>query len=183
MTHLCFLTSISSFDQEICVEAVAHTDQPCTVCIQRSSSRVQLLDGRSVRGPGTILKKLRTKEVNIAELKTISAYLKELREHLEDSLKLAQEEQQKSQKCYKKYFDKKYKSNCFELEDQLMILLPTDSYKSLMQWSGAYIVENRVGENDYRVKIGFKTKTYHLNMLKKYIARELEARSGCGTYK
>ena len=27
-----------------------------------------------------------------------------------------------------------------------------------------------VGANDYRVKMGSKTKTYHMNMLKKYIA-------------
>ena len=26
--------------------------------------------------------------------------------------------------------------------------------------------------NDYRIKMGSKTKTYHLNMLMKYIARE-----------
>ena len=43
-----------------------------------------------------------------------------------------------------------------------------------MQWRGPYIVESRVGANDYRIKLGSKTSTYHLNtsMLKKYIARE-----------
>ena len=35
-------------------------------------------------------------------------------------------------------------------------------------------MESRVGANDYRIKMGSKTKTYHLNMLKKYIAREPE---------
>ena len=29
-----------------------------------------------------------------------------------------------------------------------------------------------MGANDYRIKMGSKTKTYHVNMLKKYIARE-----------
>ena len=43
-----------------------------------------------------------------------------------------------------------------------------------MQWRGPYIVESRVGANDYRMKMGPKTKTYHLNMLKKYIAGEPE---------
>ena len=37
-----------------------------------------------------------------------------------------------------------------------------------------YIVESHVGANDYRVKMGTKTKTYHVNMLRKYIAREPE---------
>ena len=29
-----------------------------------------------------------------------------------------------------------------------------------------------MGANDYRIKMGSKTKTYHVNKLKKYIARE-----------
>ena len=41
-----------------------------------------------------------------------------------------------------------------------------------MQWRGPYTVESRVGANDYKVKMGSKTKTYHVNMLKKYISRE-----------
>ena len=41
-----------------------------------------------------------------------------------------------------------------------------------MQLRGPYTVESRVGANDYKIKIGSKTKTYHMNMLKKYIARE-----------
>ena len=32
-----------------------------------------------------------------------------------------------------------------------------------------------MGANDYRVNMGFKTKTYNVNMLKKNIAREREA--------
>ena len=43
-----------------------------------------------------------------------------------------------------------------------------------MQWRGPHTVESHVGANDYRVKIGSKTKTYHLSMLKKYISREPE---------
>ena len=44
-----------------------------------------------------------------------------------------------------------------------------------MQWRGPYIVESRVGAKDYRIKMGSKTKMYHMNMLKNYIAREPEA--------
>ena len=35
-------------------------------------------------------------------------------------------------------------------------------------------MESHVGANDYRIKMGSKTKTYHLNMLKKYVARTHE---------
>ena len=133
-----------------------------------------MLYGRSVRGPGTILKELWTKEVNIPEVKSSYEYVTELRERLEDSLKLAQEELEKSQKRYKRYYDRKAKPRRLEVGDRVLILLPTDSNKLLMQWRGPYTVESRVGANDYRVKMGSKTKTYHVNMLKKYISREPE---------
>ena len=35
-------------------------------------------------------------------------------------------------------------------------------------------MESCVGANDYRIKMGSNTKTYHMNMLKKYNAREPE---------
>ena len=137
-------------------------------------SPFQLLYGRSVRGPGTILKELWTKEVNIPEVKSSYEYVTELRERLEDLLKLAQEELEKSQKRYKRHYDRKAKPRRLEVGDRVLILLPTDSNKLLMQWRGPYTVESRVGANDYRVKMGSKTKTYHVNVLKKYISREPE---------
>ena len=73
--------------------------------------------------------------MNITEVKTSYEYVTELCERLENSLKLDQEELQKSQKRYKKH------------------------YTGLM--------ESHVGAKDYRVKMGSKTKKYHMNMLKK----------------
>ena len=137
-------------------------------------SPFQLSYGCSVRGPGTILKELWTEEVNIPEVKSRYEYVTELRERLEDSLKLAQEELEKTQKRYNRHFDWKAKPRQLEVGDRVLIQLPTDSNKLLMQWRGPYTVESRVGASDYRVKMGSKTKTYHINMLKKYISREPE---------
>ena len=47
-------------------------------------------------------------------------------ERPEDSLKLAQEELQKSQKHYRKHYDKKAKPICLEVGDQVLILLLTE---------------------------------------------------------
>ena len=93
-------------------------------------SPFQLLYRHSVRGPGTILKELWTKEVNIPEVKSSYKYVTELQKHLEDSLKLAQEELERSQKRYKRHYDR------------VLILLPTDSNKLLIQWRGPYTVES-----------------------------------------
>ena len=127
---------------------------------------------RTLRGPGIILNQLWTKKVNIPEVKTSYEYVTEFHERLKDLLKLAREELQKSQKRYNKHYDKKAKPRRLEVGDQVLILLPTESNKLLMQWRGPYIVASRVGANNYRVKVGCKTKMYHVNMLKKYIARE-----------
>ena len=70
---------------------------------------------------------------------------------------------------------KKAKPRCLKVGDQVLILLPRESNNLLMQWKGPYIVESRVGVSDYRVKMGSKTKTYHVNMLSiLYIPREPE---------
>ena len=132
-------------------------------------SPFHLLYGHSVRGPGTILKELWTEEVIIPEVKSSYEYVTKLRECLEDSLKLAQGELEKFQKRYKRHYDRKVKPRRLEVGDRVLILLPTDRNKLLMQWRRPYTVESSVGANDYRVKMGSKTKTYHVNMLKKYV--------------
>ena len=112
--------------------------------------------------------------MNIPEVKSRYEYVTELREHLEDLLKLAQEELEKSQKRYKTHNDRKAKPRRLEVGDRVLILPPTDSNKLLKQCRGPYTVESHVRANDYRVKMGSKTKTYYVYMLKKYISREHE---------
>ena len=73
-------------------------------------------------------------------------------------IQVDQEELQKFQKCYKKYYDRKAKPRCLEVGDQVLILHPTDSNKLLMQWRGPYTVESRVGANNYRNKDGIQEK-------------------------
>src|SRR5688572_31595107 len=72
----------------------------------------------------------------------------------------------------KRYSDKKSRNRKLEIGEKVLLLLPTSNNKLLMQWQGPLIVRDKVGEYDYRVedKNG-KIKTYHINMLKKYIDR------------
>ena len=44
-----------------------------------------------------------------------------------------------------------------------------------MQQRGPYTSGDSLGANNYQVKMGSKTKTHHVNMLKKYIARQPDA--------
>ena len=71
--------------------------------------------------------------MNIPDVKSSYKYVAELRERLDDSLKLAQEELQKSQKHCKKYSDKKTKARCLDVGDQVLIFLLTDSKHNAME--------------------------------------------------
>ena len=135
-------------------------------------SPFELLFGRTVRGPVQILKELWTKEFDVPDIKTSYQYVVELRERIEEGLALAQEALSQSQTRYKKYYDKKAKARKFEVGNQVLMLLPTDSNKLLMQWKGPYKIEQVVSVNDYKVNIDGKLKTYHANMLKKYFTRD-----------
>ena len=54
----------------------------------------------------------------------------------------------------------------------MLVLLPTDHNKLLMQWKGPFEVSSVAGLNDYKVKVKGKEKVYHANLLKKYFERE-----------
>ena len=41
-----------------------------------------------------------------------------------------------------------------------------------MQWQGPFKIVQKVAKHDYRLKVGDKEKTYHTNLLKKYVWRE-----------
>ena len=70
------------------------------------------------------------------------------------------------------YAADKSKVRKFQSGEKVLILLPTDHNKLLMQWKGPFEVSSVVGLNDYKVKVKGKEKVYHANLLKKYFERE-----------
>ena len=101
-------------------------------------SPFELLYGRTVRGPIQILKELWTEEVDIPEVTTSYQYVLELRERLDTTMKMAQEELRKKQVRNKRLYDRKAKKRVFLVGDNVLMLLPTDNNKRLMQWRGPY---------------------------------------------
>ncbi|KAK7096005.1 hypothetical protein V1264_005353 [Littorina saxatilis] len=138
-------------------------------------SPFELMYGRTVRGPMQILKELWTKDVDTPEVKNSYQYVFELREKLEETLEIARENLRKSQDSGKHYYDRKAVNRKFTPGNKVLILLPTDHNKLLMQWKGPYEVEAVVGINDYKVNVGKKSKIYHANLLKLYVERPPEA--------
>ena len=136
-------------------------------------SPFELLYGRTVRGPEQILKELWTGETGGTEVKTSYQYVFEWRERLNNTMKIAQEELLKSRKKNKTLYDRRANRREFQEGDKVLLLLPTDTNKLLMQWKGPYEILSRCGKGiDYRIEVNKKVKTLHANMLKKYIERD-----------
>jgi len=73
-----------------------------------------------------------------------------------------------SQVKQQKYYNRKIQATSFQAGDKVLVLLPSDSNKLLLQWKDPFTVIARVRKDDYRVQLSGKVKTYHANMLKKY---------------
>ena len=58
---------------------------------------------------------------------------------------------EKSALKYKKYYDQKKRGRDLKVGDQVLILLPTDNKKLLMQWKGPFKVVEKFNNCDYRI--------------------------------
>jgi len=82
------------------------------------------------------LRELMTSEKVEPEVKTTYEYLLDLKKRLQSTCQLAQIEPQKSQIRQRKPYVRKTKVRTFEKEDGVLVLLPTDTNKLLLQWTG-----------------------------------------------
>ena len=128
-------------------------------------SPFELLYGRSVRGPMAILRELWSGEVNDEQVRSTYQCVIELRERLEETCQLARDNLEKVQFKQKTYYDKRARLRKFDVGDKVLLLLPTDSNKLLLQWKGPYEVVEIVNRMDYRVDVDGVVGTYHANML------------------
>ena len=134
-------------------------------------SPFELLYGRSVRGPMAILRELWSGEVNDEQVLSTYQYVIELRERLEQTCQLARDNLKKVQFKQKTYYDKRARTRKFDVGDKVLLLLPTESNKLLLQRKGPYEVVEIVNRMDYKVDVDGVVGTYHANMLKQYVER------------
>ena len=135
-------------------------------------SPFELLYGRNVRGPMAILRELWSDEVNDEQVLSTYQYVIELRERLEQTCKLALENLEKVQIKQKTYYDKRARSRKFDVGDKVLLLLPTESNKLLLQWKGPYEIVEVLNRMDYKVNVKGVVNTYPANMLKLYVERQ-----------
>jgi hypothetical protein len=138
-------------------------------------SPFELIYGRTVRGPMAILRDLWTKRETTPEVKTTYQYVLDLQERLQETCEMAKQELLKAQQTQKRHFDVKARPKAFSCGDRVLLLLPTDHNKLLMQWKGPYTVIERVNGNNYRIQLPDRKRLFHANMLKRYVDRQIEA--------
>ena len=74
----------------------------------------------------------------------------------------------------KSYYDRRARSHKFDVGDKVLLLLPTDSNKLLLQWKGPYEVVEVVNRINYKIDVNGVVSTYHANILKQYVERRNE---------
>jgi len=135
-------------------------------------SPFELLYGRRVRGPMSILRQAWTDDRAPEEVQATATYVVELRNRIHETCQLAQENLRKAAGRYAVAFNRKAKPRHFKVGERVLLLLPQHQNKLQLQWQGPYPVTARVGEADYRVKVGEKERLYHANLLRLYAERE-----------
>ncbi|XP_069106410.1 uncharacterized protein [Argopecten irradians] len=96
----------------------------------------------------------------------------ELLDRLEETCKIARESLRQSQGSYKHHYDKKARDRQLEVGQKVLVLLPTDNNKLLLQWKGPFNIVEVVNQMNYKVEAGGKVKVYHVNLLKHYVERK-----------
>ena len=135
-------------------------------------SPFEMIYGHPVQGPMDILKTLWTKEIEDPNIETSYTYVTNLKERLEETCKIAQEELSKASLRYRKIYNRKARDRRLVPGDKALLLLPTAHNKLLMQWKGPFQVLERVNKHDYRIDVNGKPRLFHINMLKTYRDRD-----------
>ena len=85
----------------------------------------EMIYGRSVRGPMSILKELWTKQIDEGKVKTTYQYVADLRDRLERTYDIAHSSLEKASKRYVAYYNRKARTKRMKLGDRVLVLLPT----------------------------------------------------------
>ena len=72
------------------------------------------------------------------------------------------------------YYDRRAKPRSFKVGDKVLLLLPSDSNKLLLQWRGPFEIVEVLNRVDYRVNVNGYIHTYHANILKSMLNGKLK---------
>ena len=136
-------------------------------------SPFELLYGRTPKGPTQILSEIWSGKKTDVEVRTTYQYVADLKDTMEYTAQLAKEAMEKARITHKRHYDRKTVKRELSPGDDVLVLLPTDNNKLLLQWQGPFKVKAKTAPCDYLIKGSHdKDRVFHINMLKKYFRRE-----------
>ena len=131
-----------------------------------------LLFGRPIAGPLEALKvKWTNRQLNETAVNA-PTYVQELKARLKTGWTAAAKALRQARLRQAKYYNRKAKDRSLQIGEKVLILLPQGNNKLEISWRGPYQIIEKLSRTNYRIQIGRKIKTYHINLLKKFIERE-----------
>ena len=139
-------------------------------------SPFELLYGRSVSGPLTLLKSSWISDVDLNTAKqNVIDFITETRDNVKEAIDVATTHAQLERDKAKRWYDKKAREINYEVGDEVLVLLPMLSKPLQAKYHGPYVIVEKLGPVDYVVKTPDRRKqrrVCHANLLKPYIRRK-----------
>ena len=141
-------------------------------------SPFELLFGRNVRGPLSLLKSEWTKgTLSLCSKKqNVVAYMLNLRTQLRECMDIVNDNARRVKLKSKHWYDKRARERTFKPGDLVLALLPMVKGPLDLKYQGPYRVLEKVGPVDYIVETPGRRKSsalLHVNLLKRYIQRNV----------
>ncbi len=137
-------------------------------------SPFELLYGREVRGPLSLLEEIWKGSHKIPDPQNVVAYVLQMREKLESMSQFAQKNLTDSQTRQQTWYDKKARARSFQPGAKVLVMLPSDNSKLLAKWQGPFEVIQKLGSTTYEIALPGQIRSkriLHINLLKEWHER------------
>ncbi|GFT39155.1 retrovirus-related Pol polyprotein from transposon opus [Trichonephila clavipes] len=137
-------------------------------------SPYQLVYGRLPYGPMSILKEFWTgkREIPTSGACSVEEYLRQLQKKLQDAHEIAWGNSTKNQECMTSHYNLRSREKSFSVGDEVLILLPSSTYKLLNTWIGPAKVVALTRPHSCLVQMeDSSTRELHIYKLRPYISR------------
>ena len=132
-------------------------------------SPFELVYGRNPRGPLDVLRE--EWQEPAAKKESMVSFMLDTYEKLKAARDLAKATETKAKTNMKTWYDKTARARSFEVDDLVLVLLPSHSNKLLAKWQGPFLITEKLSTTTYRVRmehIRRPDRTYHVNMLSRW---------------
>ena len=124
--------------------------------------------GWPVRGPTDVIREFMTGEEEIHA--SVIDHVTGIRHKLHDVTSQVRDNLLRRKDAVKRWYDKSATDRRFYPGDEVLVLLPSDTSRTVAQWKGPFRVVERVNDVNYKVNVGGRrgVVVYHINLLRKY---------------